>query len=150
MEDAKNRIDGGDSEAVKNLLNNLIDKVQSEMSIVNQSINKSLLNGSVSNQSVLNNTVTNNTPTSINSSRPTPTNNSMVNNSVVNNSVMNSATPTKSFLNNSTKNETSILGLLADLFREKKEEEKNSIENISKWNILSRSIKDLSNMSTSK
>lgn len=140
MEDAKNRIDGGDSDAVKNLLNNLIDKVQSDMSQVNCSINKSLINGSALNQSVLNNTVTNNTPTSMNGSRATPTNTSL----------LNTTTPSKSFLNNTTKSETSILGLLADLFRENKNEEKNSIENISKWNMLSRSIKDLSNMSTNQ
>ena len=111
MEDAKNRIDnGGDVDAIKNLLNGIIDKVQLDMSLVNNSM--ASLNGTLANQT--NTTVLNQT---------TPAKNQTLSNTTVSNS----------------KNETSILGLLADLFREDRHE-KNPIENINKLNLLSRSL----------
>lgn len=146
MEDAKNRIDGGDTETVKNILNCLIDKVQADMSMVNTSLSKSLLNGTL-NQTANNTAISNTTiNTAINNKATKVANNSTIaNNTIANN------TPSKSFLNNTTKNDTSILGLLADLFRENKPGvEKSPIETITKLNILSRSLKEATNLSASK
>lgn len=134
MEEAKNRLDGGaDHESIKSLLNNLLDKVQKDISIVNQSMTNSL-NGTLANQSVINQSIVNQTVVN-DQAAPNP--------SITIKNVTFGNTPTLNRTSN-TKNETSILGLLHDLFKEK--EDSNPIENISKLNILSRSLKDASSV----
>ena len=114
MEEAKNRIDGSnDAEAIKGLLNNLIEKVQNDISLVNSTINASSVN-----QTLLTNTtakIKDNTTTANNTT----------------------------LLSANSKNETSLLGLLADLFRDDRHE-RNPIENINKLNLVNRSLKELS------
>jgi hypothetical protein len=123
MEEAKNRIDNvTDKDQIKGLIDNLIEKVQQDLSFINSSSNQTI-NDTLSNQTVLNNTA-----------KSLKNNNTTVGNTTVSNS----------------KNDTSILGLLADLFRNDRHE-KNPIENISKLNALNRSLKDLSaSLSASK
>lgn len=135
MEEAKNRIDGGDVDVVKKVLNNLIDRIQQDISTVNNSMSTSL-SATLANQTATNNTMLNNTALNNTTTPLTPSNTTASNTSISNTAISN------------TKNETSILGLLYDIFSEK--EEKNPIETISKLNILSRSLKDVSATLSSK
>lgn len=128
MEEAKNRIDSSnDTEAIKSLLSNLIEKVQADMSMVNTSINASSVN-----QTLLNNTTA---TAKING------NTTMANNTTIANNT--------TLLSSHSKNETSLLGLLADLFRDDRHE-RNPIENISKLSLVNRSLKELKDLSASK
>ena len=123
MEEAKNLIDGSnDTEAIKSLLSNIIEKVQKDISVVNNSINASSLN-----QTLLNNTTA---TAKINGNNTTVANNTTL-------------------LSSNSKNETSLLGLLADLFRDDRHE-RNPIENISKLSLVNKSLKELSNLSASE
>lgn len=132
MEEAKNRIDGGDTESVRELLNNLIDKVHQDISLVNQSLSMSL-NGTVANRSIANQSIANQ---------------SIANQTLANQSKISNASNNVTQLSNN-RTETSVLGLLRDLFGEK-EENPSPIETISKVNILSRSLKELSATMSSK
>lgn len=140
MEEAKNRIDGSnDAEAIKSLLSNLIEKVQNDISFVNNSINASSVN-----QTLLNITTPkiNGNTTMANT---TMANTTMANTTNANNTVANNTT----LLSSQSKNETSLLGLLADLFREDRHE-RNPIENIRKLSLVNQSLKELKDLSASK
>lgn len=141
MEEAKNRIDGSnDAEAIKSLLSNLIEKVQNDISFVNNSINASSVN-----QTLLNITTPkiNGNTTMANTTMANTTN---ANNTVANNTAIANNT---TLLSSQSKNETSLLGLLADLFREDRHE-RNPIENIRKLSLVNQSLKELKDLSASK
>lgn len=125
MEEAKNRIDGtsNDSEAIKSLLSNIIEKVQKDMSLVNASINASSLN-----RTLLNNTTA---TAKINGNNTTVANNTTL-------------------LSSASKCETSLLGNLADIFCREDWHERDPIDKISKLCLVSKSLKELSNLSASK
>lgn len=71
--------------------------------------------------------------------------NNSLNATVSNQTVLGNATTNGNNLTSisNTKNETSILNLLADLFREDRHD-KDPVENICKLNVLSKSLKNLS------